>query len=63
MRAMNRKTVKENTRCCKNAVDPQLGTQMIKTLTHSSRSVLYMPQEMSSGEQLCNKINMLGHIV
>lgn len=63
MRATNRKTVKENTRCFKSAVDPQLGTQMIKPPNHSSRSTLYMSQEMSSGEQLCNKINMYGRTV
>lgn len=34
---MNRKTVKENTRCFKSAVDLQLGTQIIKSPTHSSR--------------------------
>lgn len=60
MRATNRKTVKENTRCCKSAMDLQLGTQMIKTPTHSSRSILNMPQETFSGEQLCSQINMFG---
>lgn len=57
---MNRKSVKENTRCFKSAVDLQLGTQIIKSPTHSSRSILYMPHETSSGEQLCNKTNMYG---
>lgn len=58
MRATNRKRVTENTRCLTSAVDLQLGTQMIKAPIQRSRSTLCTPQEMSSGEQLCNKINM-----
>lgn len=58
MRTANRKTVMENTKCFTSAVDLQLGTRMTKAPIHCSRSTLCVPQETSSGEQLCNKINM-----